>query len=209
MTAFSLEALRRYPDVEAPNLFASDASDRLILDEASAAIAGAPAGGVAVIGDRYGALTLGAAALHGATAIRTHQDALIGERALAANADRLGHSAVYTAHGLDDALVSGARVVLLQLPRSLDELDEIAGVVATYADPRVQLFAGGRVKHLSRSMTDVLGRSFGGVGAGLARQEARLLAAAATPSQRPSTSVIERLMCLTRPPANSWTRGSA
>jgi len=177
MTAFSLEALRRYPDVEAPNLFASDASDRLILDEAAAAIAGAPAGGVAVVGDRYGALTLGAAALHGATAIRTHQDALIGERALAANADRLGHSAVYTAHGLDDALVSGARVVLLQLPRSLDELDEIAGVVATYADPRVELFAGGRVKHMSRSMNDVLGRWFGVVEAGLARQKSRLLAA--------------------------------
>src|SRR5665647_1843951 len=262
MTAFSLEALRRYPDVEAPNLFASDASDRLILDEASAAIAGAPAGGVAVIGDRYGALTLGAAALHGATAIRTHQDALIGERALAANADRLGHSAVYTAHGLDDALVSGARVVLLQLPRSLDELDEIAGVVATYADPRVQLFAGGRVKHMSRSMNDVLGRWFGVVEAGLARQKSRLLAASeprpadrrpaarrpaseqhadlgltvcahggafagrgseatrtrdfcrakpasTTQNQRPSTSFIERLMCLTRPPANSWTCGSA
>lgn len=176
MTAFSLEALRRYPDVEAANLFASDASDRLILDEASAALAGAPAGGVAVIGDRYGALTLGAAALHGAIAIRTHQDALTGERALAANADRLGLSA-YMPHGLGDALVSGARVVLLQLPRSLDELDEIAGVVATFADPQVQLFAGGRVKHMSRSMNDVLGRWFGVVEAGLARQKSRVLVA--------------------------------
>ena len=53
MTAFSLEALRRYPDVEAANLFASDASDRLILDEAAAALGVAPAGGVAVIGYRY------------------------------------------------------------------------------------------------------------------------------------------------------------
>ena len=176
MTAFSLDALRRYPDVEAANLFASDASDRLILDEASAALAGAPAGGVAVIGDRYGALTLGAAALHGAIAIRTHQDGLTGERALAANADRLGLSA-YMPHGLGDALVSGARVVLLQLPRSLDELDEIAGVVATFADPQVQLFAGGRVKHMSRSMNDVLGRWFGVVGAGLARQKSRVLVA--------------------------------
>jgi len=176
MTAFSLDALRRYPDVEAANLFASDASDRLILDEASAALAGAPAGGVAVIGDRYGALTLGAAALHGAIAIRTHQDALTGERALAANADRLGLSA-YMPHGLGDALVSGARVVLLQLPRSLDELDEIAGVVATFADPQVQLFAGGRVKHMSRSMNDVLGRWFGVVEAGLARQKSRVLVA--------------------------------
>jgi len=177
MTAFSLDALRRYPDVEAANLFASDASDRLILDEAAAVLGAAPADGVSVIGDRYGALTLGAAALHGATAIRTHQDALTGERALAANADRLGLAGGYTSHGLDDALVSGARVVLLQLPRSLDELDEIAGVVATFADPQVQLFAGGRVKHMSRSMNDVLGRWFGVVEAGLARQKSRVLVA--------------------------------
>ena len=176
MTDFSFDALSRYPDVEAPNLFASDASDRLILDEASAALAGASAGTVAVIGDRYGALTLGAAALHGATAIRTHQDALTGERALAANADRLGLS-VYTSHGLDGALVSGARVVLLQLPRSLDELDEIAGVVAIFADPQVQLFAGGRVKHMSRSMNDVLGRWFDAVEARLGRQKSRVLVA--------------------------------
>ena len=177
MPAFTYEALRRYPDVEAANLFGSDASDRLILDEASAALAGAPAGGVAVIGDRFGALTLGAAALHGATAIRTHQDALTGERALAANADRLGPAGGYASHGLDDALVSGARVVLLQLPRSLDELDEIVGVVATFADPQVQLFAGGRVKHMSRSMNDVLGRWFDVVEAGLGRQKSRVLVA--------------------------------
>ncbi len=30
-----LANLRRYPDVEAPNLYAVDASDRLILDEAA------------------------------------------------------------------------------------------------------------------------------------------------------------------------------
>lgn len=36
--------LRRLPDVEAPNLVAVDAADRLILDEADAALAAAPAG---------------------------------------------------------------------------------------------------------------------------------------------------------------------
>ena len=34
-----LADLRRYPDVEAPNLHAVDASDRLILDEAASALA--------------------------------------------------------------------------------------------------------------------------------------------------------------------------
>jgi 16S rRNA (guanine1207-N2)-methyltransferase len=179
VTTFSFDALRRCPDIEAPNLFASDASDRLILDEASAALAVAPVGTVCVIGDRYGALALGAAALSGATSIRTHQDSLVGERALAANAGRLGLSAAYSAHGLDADGVAGARVVLLQLPKSLDELDEIAGVVAQLADADVRMFAGGRVKHMTRTMNDVLGRWFGVVEARLARQKSRVLVASA------------------------------
>ena len=85
--AFDFAALRRFPDVEASNLFAVDASDRLILDEAAASF---PAERLVVIEDRYGALTLGAAALFGATGIRVHQDALSGEAALALNADKLG-----------------------------------------------------------------------------------------------------------------------
>ena len=36
MPAFALDLLRRWPDVEAPNLFAVDATDRLLLDEAAA-----------------------------------------------------------------------------------------------------------------------------------------------------------------------------
>ncbi|HQG70208.1 MAG TPA: hypothetical protein PK237_07205, partial [Rhodoglobus sp.] len=49
-----LSGLRRWPDVEAPNLHAVDASDRLILDEAAAAIAESGPGEVVVIGDAYG-----------------------------------------------------------------------------------------------------------------------------------------------------------
>ena len=50
--------LRRRPDVEAPNLQAWDATDRLLLETAAASVR--PGSAVAVIGDRYGALTLGA-----------------------------------------------------------------------------------------------------------------------------------------------------
>ena len=179
MTDFSFDALRRHPDVEAANLFAVDASDRLILDEAAEALAGAAPGTVVVIGDRYGALTLGAAALHGATGIRTHQDALTGERALAENAERFGLTSTFSAHPLGADLGAGARLVLLQLPRSLDELDEIAAVVAAHADPEVRVVAGGRVKHMSRAMNEVLGRYFGVVEARLARQKSRALVASA------------------------------
>ncbi|GAA3810393.1 class I SAM-dependent methyltransferase [Cellulomonas soli] len=190
MADFSFEALRRFPDVEAPNLVAVDATDRLILDEAAEALAAAPTGTVVVIGDRYGALTLGAAALHGATAVRTHQDALTGERALAANADRAGLTDTFTSHDLDATLLTGARVVLLQLPRSLDALDEIAALVAEHADPQVVVVAGGRVKHMSVAMNEVLGRYLGTVEARLARQKSRVLVASSPrpAAERPTTT---------------------
>jgi len=169
------DQLRRWPDVEAPELVAHDATDRLLLDEAEPRLLDGPP--VVVIGDRYGALTLGAIA-GGASSVRVHQDALSGERALAANAARLGvplDAVVH--HDLDPALVDGARLVLVQLPRSLDALDEIAALVAAHADPGVVVLAGGRLKHMTRAMNDVLGRHLGQVSAGLARQKSRLLTA--------------------------------
>ncbi|RZL76429.1 MAG: methyltransferase domain-containing protein [Rhodococcus sp. (in: high G+C Gram-positive bacteria)] len=169
--------LRRRPDVEAPNLVAVDAADRLILDEAAAALSAARPGTVAVIGDHYGALTLGAAAAHGATGIRVHQDPLTGELALAANAETTGLSDRYRSSALGEELLGGATVVLMQLPRSLSELTEIAEAIARYADPSVVVYAGGRDKHISTAMNDVLGRSFSAVRASLGRQKSRVLIA--------------------------------
>ncbi|WP_343048188.1 class I SAM-dependent methyltransferase [Cellulomonas humilata] len=170
-----LADLRRYPDLEAPNLHAVDASDRLILDEAAPTLSRA-GDGVVVIGDHHGALTLGAIARHGLSGVRTHQDRLLGERALQVNAGRLGLSG-FTQLGLTPELVHQARVVLLQLPRSLDALDEIASLIAEHADPDVAVIAGGRVKHMTIAMNDVLGRHFTDVQARLARQKSRVLVA--------------------------------
>ena len=175
---FDFAGLSRWPDVEADNLFASDAADRLILDEAASPLAAASSGTVVVIGDAYGALTLGAAALHGVQGIRTHQDALAGERALAANAERFGLADAYVSHALDEQLLSGAEVVLLRLPRSLDALDELAEAIARWAAPGVRVFGGGMVKHMTTAMNDVLRRYFGRLDVTLARQKARVLVAA-------------------------------
>lgn len=172
---FSFDALRRRPDVEADNLVAVDAADRLLLDEAALALAGAAPGEVVVVGDNYGALTLGAAALHATTDIRVHQDALSGERALARNAAELGLVGSFRSLPLGTELLRGARVVLLRLPRGLDALDEIAGLIAAHADPTVVIYAGGMVKHLALAMNEVLRRHFGEVRPGLARQKARVL----------------------------------
>ncbi|WP_305094262.1 class I SAM-dependent methyltransferase [Prescottella sp. R16] len=169
--------MRRHPDVEAPNLFAVDAADRLILDEAADALTGAPDGQLTVVGDHYGALTLGSIVRFGASDVRVHQDSLTGEQALANNADAAGLSGHYRSLPLGADLLTGARVVLLQLPRSLDELDEIADTVARHAAPDVVVYAGGRNKHITPAMNDVLRRSFTDVHATLGRQKSRVLVA--------------------------------
>jgi len=176
MPPYSPEALRRRPDVESPGLLASDAADRLILDESAAARDAAADGTIVVIGDEYGALTLGAADA-GATGIRVHQDSLAGVRALAANADTAGLTAAFRSMPLDASLVVGARVVLLRLPRALDALGDIAALIAAHADPEVVVFAGGRIKHMTLAMNDVLRRSFATLDISHARQKSRVLIA--------------------------------
>ena len=171
-----LDRLEREPDVEVPDLVAVDATDRLLLDTAADLIAGSP-DGVAVIDDGYGALTLGAVALHGATGVRVHQDSSIAERALARNAERTALTGTYRSLPLGHDLTDGARVVLVKAPKSLDALREIAEAVAAGAHPDVTVLVGGRVKHMTLAMNDVLRASFADVAAGLARQKSRVLTA--------------------------------
>ncbi|MFC4243857.1 class I SAM-dependent methyltransferase [Gryllotalpicola reticulitermitis] len=176
MTSLDLGALRRRPDIEAPNLVAVDAADRLMLDTAAAALTASRPGSVAVIGDGFGALTLGAIA-SGARDVRVHQDALLAERALAANAAELGMTG-FASLNLEADLVTDASLVLLRLPKSLDQLDEWAGLIAAHAAPDVVVYAGGMVKHMTLAQNEVLAKHFGSVQAGLARQKARVVTAA-------------------------------
>ncbi|MCB5272799.1 Ribosomal RNA large subunit methyltransferase G [Arthrobacter sp. SO5] len=171
--------LSRFPDVEAANLQAWDATDRLLLDTAAGFLE--PGSRLAIVGDRYGALTLGALALgaRGGSAgpVRVHQDLITGERALRHNADALAITAGFEQLPLGPDLLSGATIVLVQLPKSLAELEEIADAVARHAAPGVVLLAGGRVKHMSVGMNGVLERYFGEVQPQLARQKSRILLA--------------------------------
>ncbi|GAA5042748.1 methyltransferase [Nocardia callitridis] len=161
--------------MEAQNLYAVDAADRLILDVAAEALDSVDSGKVAVIGDGYGALTLGAIARHHLRDLRVHQDLLTGERALANNARTIGYTDRYTSYPLDHRLLDGVQVVLLRLPRALAGLAEIADAIARYAAPEVRIFAGGRDKHLTKSMNDVLAESFSEVRASRGRQKSRTL----------------------------------
>ena len=181
--------LERVPDVEAPDLVAVDATDRLLLDEAAALLAAAGPGEVAVVDDSYGALTLGAVALHGAADVRVSQDLLVAERALARNAERTGLAGNYRSFALGPELADGARVVLVKAPKGLEALREIAEVVAATAAPDVTVLVGGRVKHMTRAMNDVLRDSFTEVSATLARQKSRVLVAR---GPRPAPSSFPR-----------------
>ena len=175
--------LGRFPDVEAANLQAWDATDRLLLDTARDLLAAGilqPGRRLAVVGDRYGALTLGALALDAAGwagPVRVHPDLITGEHALRQNAGKLRVSRGFEQLPLGAGLLSGAGVVFLQLPTSLAELEEIADAVARHAAPDVVLLAGGRVKHMSLGMNAVLERHFSEVQPQRARQKSRVLLA--------------------------------
>ena len=187
--AFDLQVLRRFPDLEAANLVAVDATDRLILAESGAAIEAAGPGRVAVVGDRYGAMTLGAMALHGAEDVRVHQDPITGEQALALNATRVEMTGGFRHLPMTPELFDGATVIIGQLPKNLDALREIAQLAAAHADAGVTVFLGGRVKHMTRSMNDVLSERFADVRASLAQQKSRVLMAS---DIRPPRSVGAR-----------------
>jgi 16S rRNA (guanine1207-N2)-methyltransferase len=162
---FDFQVLRRFPDLEAENLVAGDA------------ITAAGPGKVVVVGDRYGAMTLGAIGLHGAADLRVHQDLLSSEQALAHNAARVALSDGYRQLPLDADLFVGASVVIGQLPKSLDAMREIVQLAAAWVEADATVFFGGRVKHMTRAMNDVLGESFADVHASLAQQKSRVLVA--------------------------------
>ncbi|WP_138413401.1 class I SAM-dependent methyltransferase [Sinomonas gamaensis] len=192
---FPYELLRRFPDVEAPNLQAWDATDRLLAERglavaASRSLAG---GDIAVIGDGYGALALRLAAA-GLSGVRVHQDLATGRAAFERNAATLGLAGTQLPKELGPDLLNGARLVLLQLPRGLAELEEVADAIARWAAPDVQLIAGGRVKHMTLAMNEVLRSHFGSVRAELAVQKSRLLVAEEPlpVPERPPFPVCER-----------------
>ncbi|MFC7788044.1 class I SAM-dependent methyltransferase [Microbacterium sp. MAHUQ-60] len=205
MPEFDFSRLRRFPDVEASNLQAWDATDELLVRWALDA--GIPGEEIAVIGDEYGAIAL-ALADAGLRGIRVHQDLVTGRQALARNAAALGvtldapeqaltprrvdarhadagaqapddatPAAAVTAHEFGQDLLLGARLVLLQLPKALAELEEIADAVARWAAPDATLIAGGRVKHMTLAQNDVLARSFAAVQAQRAERKSRLIVA--------------------------------
>lgn len=185
-TGFDFAALSRWPYPESSELQAHDAADLLLLDTAQAWWDAGPTddGGVppvVVLEDRHGALTL--PLLTAGHPVRIGQDALGQERSLDANvatfheSGALEEAGPLSRHGIGPDLVSGARMILLQLPRSLDALEQWAHLIAEHAHEDVLLLAGGRDKHMTPRQNTVLERYFGSVVPGRGRSKSRVITA--------------------------------
>ncbi|MGK2309130.1 class I SAM-dependent methyltransferase [Cutibacterium sp. V970] len=81
--------------------------------------------------------------------------------------------------------VSTNPVVWMGLPTSLDELDELLGNLWRILGPEAHIVAGGRIKHMTRSMNDVAARWFDDVHASLGVRKARVLHFS-SPRKRPA-----------------------
>lgn len=171
-----LAAIRTLPS-DPTDRVAVDATDRLLLDEAAPLLDGLGEGQVAVVDDRCGALTLTLVAGYDVAGVRVVQDLASAEAALAYNAAALEVGDRFTPHQLTAEAFAGVRLVLWQLPRSLAATREVAEAIATAAHPDVTVLAGGRVKHMTRAMNEVLAESFDDVHATLGRQKSRALVA--------------------------------
>lgn len=207
-SGFDFAALSRWPYPESPELQAHDAADLLLLDTAQAwwdsasrdtastraeADATTTDGGVppaVVLEDRHGALTL--PLLTAGHPVRIGQDALGQERSLDANVatfrdcGALEDAGPLSRHGIGPDLVAGARLVVLQLPRSLDALEQWAHLIAEHAHEDVLLLAGGRDKHMTPRQNTVLERYFVSVVPGRGRSKSRVLTARGPRRGRPA-----------------------
>ncbi|NUL45154.1 methyltransferase [Cellulosimicrobium funkei] len=194
-TDFDVAALSRWPYPESPELQAYDAADLLLLDTVRAWWdAGLSEDGgtrpVVVLEDRHGALTL--PLLAAGHPVRIGQDALAQERSLDANVARfrdsgaLEDAGALCRHGIGPDLVAEARMILLQLPRSLDALEQWAHLIAEHAHEDVVFLAGGRDKHMTPRQNTVLERYFGSVVAGRGRSKSRVITARGPRRGRPA-----------------------
>jgi 16S rRNA (guanine1207-N2)-methyltransferase len=151
----------------------ADPVDAILLREVGALALGR--GPVAVLEEQSGSIARGLVALRPDTVVRVHVDSSTDEQAF--TEATAGLDAVCLMDDLGPELLAGVVLVVMRLPKGLAALDAAAEAVARWADPSVVLLAGGRVKHMSRGMNEVLRHHFGAVRASLGAQKSRVLMA--------------------------------
>lgn len=180
---FNYAALRRFPDIEADNLFAHDAADRLLVDHFTAetdkaVLAELTSRRLAVLNDGYGALALPLASVGACVLpIPVYTDLKTSSAALESNANELGLTTSVEVHTSLQTALSGAIAVVMKLPRSLNELSEYVAAIARWAHPSVVVFAAGMVKHMTVRQNEIFARAFAEVSASRAQGKARVITA--------------------------------
>lgn len=175
-------SLRRWPDIESPELRAWDATDQLLLEHGLAQVAaeGLTGDRILILGDRYGALTLGLIEA-GVRGVVTVQDSVALVTALKANAEDLGLDGFYAFTSLDEVAEASAtpdggfRLVLWQLPRSIAEVEYWAAALRGLLADGATVWAGGRDKHMTPAMNKPLECWLGEVQPQRGRKKSRVL----------------------------------
>lgn len=152
----------------------TDPVDALILDEAADLVGDTSGQRIFVLDDVTGDLAVAAADRFGSEDVRVWCDSLADEQAVRDHDDER----LRVVDALTDGALTGSELILARLPKSLSALAELAQRIAREASTGVRVVAGGRVKHMTPAMNQVLAESFDEVTASRGRQKSRVLRAA-------------------------------
>lgn len=174
-TSWGAYDLTRFPEDPRDQLRAWSAADAYLLRHLAGEEGGAPValdGAVAVIGDRWGALT---------TVLAAHRpiqitDSFLGRQATLANLERAGHAPDPTRLlTTRDAPPERVDVLLVRVPKSLALLEDQLHRIAPSLHAGTVVVGTGMVTEIHTSTLELFERIIGPTRTSLARQKARLI----------------------------------
>ncbi|MEU6123482.1 methyltransferase [Streptomyces sp. NPDC047123] len=191
-TSWGAYDLTRFPEDPRDQLRAWSAADAYLLrhlagEEGAAAVDLAGTGTVAVVGDRWGALTT-ALAGHARVPVQI-TDSFLAQRATRANLARAGH-VPDAAHLLTtrDTPPPRVDVLLVRVPKSLALLEDQLHRLAPAVHAGTVVVGTGMVTEIHTSTLELFERIIGPTRTSLARQKARLVFSTPDPACAPGPS---------------------
>ncbi|MEU5877802.1 methyltransferase [Spirillospora sp. NPDC047279] len=181
-TAWGARTLARFPDDPRDRLRAWDAADEYLLRELAESTGPAgPTGTVAVLGDRWGALTTSLAA-HDPVQI---SDSFLARSATRANLARNGAGAPLRLLTTRDAPPERVDTLLIRVPKSLALLEDQLHRLAPALHPGTRVLGTGMVKEIHTSTLRLFEQIIGPTRTSLAVKKARLIHCTPEDLERP------------------------
>jgi len=162
-----LEKLERNPKDLDPNLKAFDAADELVLEYLS----DKPDSRVLVIEDRFGAISL---LTENVSAIVT--DSFISRHGIELNAKRL-EKVIQPVKSCLEEVVSfeDIELVIFKVPKNMSYFEDIINFLAVNLRPGTEVICPAMIKHLPKTVFEILENNFGKTWTSLAKKKARLV----------------------------------